>query len=227
MPRATLDPKRVRAVLLWPVAAFTVLTLASRVMDEWTPGSVTANALHFFDASVEGTIPTFFSALLLLASAGLLATIASGAVRCRVRWWLLAAVLAFLALDEAAALHEASGPPLRRLLDAGGALYYTWVIPAAFFVVALIPAFRPLVGELSRGQRRLFLTAAVMFFGSALGFELIEGWLAEEHGEGDATLIPLFTAEEAFEMTGAVLFLSVLVDVLSPSHLTLRFERGA
>jgi hypothetical protein len=222
----TLHPERLRAALLWLVGAFTVLTAGSRVADEWAPGSVTANALRFFDATLEQTIPTAFSGLLLLVCAALVAVIASSAVRWRGRWWLLATATAFFALDEMVAFHEASAPPLRRLLDADGALYYAWVIPGALLVAALIPAFRPLVAELGRRRRRLFVAAAVTFFGSAIGFELVEGWLNRDRGRVDPALIPVVTAEETLEMVGAVLFLYVLMDVLAPGQLTLRMDRG-
>jgi hypothetical protein len=212
LPDVALAPRRVRAVLLWAVAAFTVLTAAAQVARELWPGSVTANALYFFDASVEATIPTLFSTLLLVACAVLLVS----------RWPLLAAVVALLALDETAGFHEATVRPLRRLLDADGVLYYTWVIPGALFAVALIPLFRPLVADLNQRQRRLLVVAAVTFFGSALGLELVEGWLANEHGDTDARLIPVSTAQEALEMTGAVLFLYVLMDRLAPWRAALR-----
>ena len=212
MPDVTLAPRRVRTVLLWVVGGFTVLTASAQVVRELWPGSVTANALYFFDASVEATIPTLFSTLLLLACAALLVA----------RWPLLAAAVAFLAVDEAVGFHEATVKPLRRLLDADGVLYYTWVIPGALFAAALIPVVRPLVAELSRAQRRLLVAAAVIFFGSALGLELVEGWLAQQHGATDARLIPVATVQEALEMTGVVLFLYVLMDKLTPWRGALR-----
>jgi hypothetical protein len=223
---ATLDPERVRRVLLWVVAAITVLTIAARGVAELAPGSVAANALHFFDATFEQSVPTVFSTLLLLTAAGLVAALAHRASRRRARWWLLAAVLAFLALDEAVGFHEASVPPLRRLLDAGGLLYYTWVVPAALFVAIVVLAFRPLLADLDRRQRTLFATAAALFFGGALGFELVEGALAEEHGEDGAALIPVATAQECLEMVGSVLLVYVLMDRLVPWGATLRLERG-
>lgn len=217
---------RARTVLLWAVAALTALTALARVAEELAPGSVTANALHFFDATTEQSIPTLFSVLMLLASAALAAGIAQRAARRRRHWWLLAAVVAFLALDEAVGFHEASVKPLRRLLDADGLLYFTWVVPAALFVAALVPAFRPLLRELDRRQRGFVVAGAALFFGGALGFELVEGLMTERHGEAHGPLIPVATAQELLEMTGVVLFAYALADRLAPWEATLRLGRG-
>ena len=225
MPSATLDPVRVRAALLRVIAALAVLAVVAQVVSELFPGSVTANALYFLNAANESSIPTLFSTLLLLAAAGLAAAIAASAVRTRRRWWLLAAIVALLAVDEGAGFHEASIPPLRRLFDADGLLHYTWVVPGALFAAALVPLFRPLVADLSRRQGRLFVAGAGLFFGSAIGLELVEGAIADEHGAGAAGLIPVSTAQETFEMIGATLFLYVLMDRVAPWQGALRIER--
>src|SRR3712207_929670 len=125
----TLEPTRVRQVLLWGVAAFSLLTVASQAARQWVPGSTTENALKFFDAVDEASLPAFLSAVALLACAGLAAVIASAEAAMAWRWRALAVVLAVLAVDEAVEIHESTVEPLRRLLDADGVLYYTWVVP--------------------------------------------------------------------------------------------------
>ena len=85
---------------LWTVVAFGALTAASWLAADALPGSVTANGLRFFDATYEQSIPTVFSTLLLVGAACLVAALGLRTHRLRRRWWLLAGVLAFLALDE-------------------------------------------------------------------------------------------------------------------------------
>jgi hypothetical protein len=213
-----------RNVLLWITAVFSVLTLLSRLADHQWPGSTTANALFFFDATEEATVANVFSALLLLGSAGLAVGIAR-VVR-RPRWLVLAAALALLSLDEAVAVHESTIKPLRRTLDAGGFLYFTWVVPGAVLVVVGIVAFRSLLDDLDTRGRRLAVLAVVMFFGAALGFELIEGWVVDRSGHRALGLIPLVTVEEALEMVGATLFLYVLAERLAPWVGTLRLREA-
>jgi hypothetical protein len=211
-------------VLLSAVAVLGALSLAAQATREWAHGSVTANALHFFNATYESTVPTLFSALLLLACAGCAAALASSGIPQRRRWWLLCAVLIAFTVDESVGFHEATMAPLRRLLDAGGVLYYTWVVPGTLFVVLAVAAFGPLARELAGTQRRLFAAAAALYFGGALGLEFAGGWVAERYGETSAQLLPLSAAEEILEMVGAVLFLYVLMERLGPWHGTLRLN---
>ena len=222
----TADPRRVRNALLVAVAVLGALSLAAQAAREWVPGSPTANALGFFNATHEHTVPTLFSTLLLLGCAAIAAAIASGTAAQRTRWWLLAAVLFAFAIDESVAVHEATIPPLRRLLHADGILYFTWVVPGALLTLAIVLGFRTLATELPRAQRRLFAIAALLYFGGALGFELAEGWLAVRYGLGSVPFIPVSAAEEVLEMAGAVLFSYVLMQRLGPWQMTLRLARA-
>lgn len=114
--------------------------------------------------------------------------------------------------------------PLRRLLDAGGVLYSTWVIPGTLFVIAISALFAPLLGRLPQPQRRLLAAAAALFFGAAIGFELVEGWVIDRHGNDSIALIPLISVEETLEMVGVVLLLYVLMLRLAPWSGTLRLR---
>lgn len=219
---ATLRPTRVRNVLLATAGALSVLTLISRLVEHEWPGSTAAHGLWFLDATREATIPTFFQALVLLACAGLAAGIAQR-LRSR-RWLLLSAALAFLAVDEAAAIHESTIGPLRRALDAGGILYFTWVVPGALLVAAAVVVFRPLLADLGARERRLAVVAVGIFFAAALGLELPEGLIADHAGGRGLERIPLETAEEALEMLGAALFLYALALRLEPWEGTLRLR---
>jgi hypothetical protein len=222
LPSATLDPVRVRNALLLTVPVIAVLAVAGQLAREWAPGSVTANGLVFLDVTREESIPTLFSGTLLLAAAGAALALAGSSTRAPGRWRLLAALVAFLAIDELVGFHEASMEPLRRLLDTDGFLYYPWVLLAAGLLLIVVPPLRPVLDDLSRPQRRLLVIAAATFLGSAIGFELIEGSLAADYGEEDARLIPLATTEETLELIGAILFLYVLLDRLAPWQAALR-----
>lgn len=220
----TLEPRRVRTVLLGVVAILIVLSLMAQSARRWAPGSPTAHALAFFNVGYEVTVPSFFSALMLLACAALAGAIAATRARLAGRWWILAAVLLALSVDEAIAFHEATIKPLRRLLDAGGVLYFTWIVPGVGFVLVACGAFRALLTDLSRQQARLLLMAVALYFAGALGLEATEGWVVDRHGMDSLALQPLIGVEEALEMTGVVLFMYVLMDRLAPWAGTLRLS---
>lgn len=221
----TLEPRRVRGVLLLAVAALSALTVVSRSADQWAHGSTTAAGLEFFDAALEASVPTFFTSLLLLASAVLAVAMARADASMAGRWRLLALVLVALALDETIAFHEATIKPLRELLDVGGVLYFTWVVPGILFVIAVCATFAPLPARLPQPEGRIFVAAAAVFFGGAIGFELAEGWVVDRHGDASAALVPLTSIEETFEMVGVVLLLYALMQRLAPWAAAVRLTR--
>jgi hypothetical protein len=128
----------------------------------------------------------------------------------------LAAVLAALALDESVSFHESTVEPLRNTLDAGGFLYYTWVVPGVFLLMAAALALRPALRTLEPGVRRAAVAGALMFAVGAVGFEFFEGWIVDRHGAEAAGLVPLVVVEEAFEMFGATVFLYALLRHVAP-----------
>jgi hypothetical protein len=222
----TIGAERARNLLLVVVAVLSVLTFLAMAARRWVPGSVTAHALWFFDATQEATVPTFFSSLLLLACAGSAAFVAARETGPRARrWWMLAAVFVALSLDETIAFHEATIVPLRHSLEAGSIFYFTWVVPGIAFILAAGFAFRSLIADLSQPQRKAAVSGAVLFFTGALGFELAEGWVVDGYGAKTLALIPLGTVEEALEMVGATLFLYALMLRLEPWSGTLRLRK--
>jgi hypothetical protein len=221
--RLTLEPRRVLRVLLVTVAALAVLTVLARSAARWVPDSITANGLAVLDAGSAASVPTFFTSLLLLACAVLAAAVARVDVSMTKRWRMLGLVLAALALDETIELHETTSGPLRDLFNAGGVLYFTWVIPGIVFVMALAVLFAALPGRLPETQRRLFVAAVALFFGAAIGLELVEGWL-EPYGEYSVALIAMVSIEETLEMVGVVLLLYALMLRLAPWSGTVRLS---
>ena len=94
-----------------------------------------------FDFVRENNFPSYFSALLLLAAAGLLAIIGTSTVgairRYRFYWLFLARDFAFLSFDEALAIHENLMRPTRERFQTTGMLYAAWIIPYGAALLAL------------------------------------------------------------------------------------------
>ena len=213
----TADPMRVRRVLLLTAAAFFATSVLARCVERWWPGSTTANVLGFLDATRELAIPTFLTALMLLACAAAAALVARAGAGGRARlWWLLAAVLLVLGVDESVAMHEATIEPLRRALDAGGALYFTWVVPGIAFVAVAAIVLTPLVESLDRPARTAVLGGGALFVCAAIGLELAEGWAQGRYGADAGIQIALQTVEEGHEMAGVALVLYGLLLHLQP-----------
>jgi hypothetical protein len=155
-------------------------------------------ALRVFDLNKEQTFPATFSGLLLLGAGGL--ALLNGVVRCPTlaerRWWLvLAAVFAFLGIDEITALHEAVQD---RVHVWGQATLIPIVIAGG---IAWVVTLRRL-GVHSLAGRLLILAAGTWALSQGIDAALNEhyGW----------TIVP----EELLEMCGSALFgLSMLVSV--------------
>lgn len=185
-----LDP---RTLLLGFAGCLVVLGVLGAIV---YPGGGT---LRVFDLNKEQTFPATFSGLLLFGAAAM--ALMNGVVRSPNpsdrRWWLvLAAVFAFLGLDEIAALHEAVQDRVHLWGQATLAPVVFAGIAAWFIALKRLSASSP-------GAARLFVLGAAAWIASQ-GIDLV---LNEHWGW---TIIP----EELGEMAGSALFgLALLVAV--------------
>ena len=165
----------------------------------------------------EGNIPTYFSVLLLLLAAVLLALIAE-LNRKHMRphaskWATLSWGFLYIAFDEAFQIHEKLIWPFQRLIgeDNLGIFYFAWVIPAVFIVSVLGLFFLKFLLYLSLAERRRFLIAAALYLGGALGMELIGGRHVELYGEENWGYSMITTIEESLEISGLIFFIWALL----------------
>lgn len=184
-----------------------------------------------FDLRLEGNVPQFFSASLFLLIAALLY---AGHIKERcvsggqgLEWLGLSLLAVFLAVDEAAQVHEKTIKPMRRLLGEGdlGVLTYAWVVPYGILVVLVGLASLRFLGALDRTTRIRLISAAGVFLLGSLGFELIEGAFAHWPSE-DPRMLVIYTLEESLEMLGCILAIRALLLHHSQqvAHLTLVFK---
>lgn len=155
----------------------------------------------------EGNIPTFVNFALLNIAAGLVFLVASKALPTGDRWrwhWLAFAFLLFLmGFDEAAQVHEPVGAYVTQGIDGRGFFAWTWVL-VGLGIVAIIGALGyRFVRALERNTRAYVLLAAGVFFGGALGMEMISAFLHFNDMENGRYVT---LTEEFMEMTGAALF---------------------
>ncbi|MEP7272398.1 MAG: multidrug transporter [Acidobacteriota bacterium] len=204
-----------------------------------TVGQLTAyltghNHIHglvpLFYVDAELNIPTFFSTLLLLIASLLLTVITlleRNLAAARVwQWALLAAGFLLMTADEAFSIHEALMVPTRDLLGEGvfRAFYFPWIVPAGVMILVLAPLFFKFLWHLPRRTRVIFLTAAVLFVGGSLGFELIGGRYARLHGLNNLTYSMIAGCEECLEMAGVIVFIRGLLLYLAEYYGEVRFR---
>lgn len=167
---------------------------------------------HLFSLNAEQNPPSLFSAGALLLTAAVCGLCARLSEKKENSFWVLMAfVFAYLAIDEAIAIHELLIPRARIFFHASGAFANAWVIPYGIaLAVFLFFIFRPLMRLPARTRNGLML-AGIVFVTGALGFEMIEA------GVRNPAFMPWMTqsilssifmlCEETLEMLGVALAL--------------------
>src|SRR5687767_12376858 len=171
------------------------------------------DATQVFKVDRETSIPTYFSALLLLAAAAALGVIAARLARrpYAAHWRWLAVIFLYLSVDEAAGLHELVMNPARELLGARGFLFFTWVVPAAALLLVFAAAYWRFWRHLPAPLRRGLALAGTLYVVSAVGIEMLGARMHESFGRMDVRYAVVALAEEAGEMFAIVLLLRALL----------------
>lgn len=173
------------------------------------------------DLSTEANLPTWWSAVLLVglaalfALAGALHHAGGGAPRGR-PYWLLAGVALVLSIDEAIALHEeVLGEVGDQLVDGGGLLHFTWVVPGLVLAVVVGIAVLRASAALPAPVRRGLVLGGAVFLAGALGVEAISGAVFDARGH-DRLYLLATTVEEGLELAGVLIAIAAargLLDV--------------
>lgn len=169
-----------------------------------------------FGVSEEMNIPTFFSVGVFLAAASALVmagVLAGGTLRSALG--VTAGLLALLAFDDFAALHE-------RLTAVGdlvtlGTFAYAWVLPGAVIGAVVVVAFWRLAAQLDGATRRDVLVGIAVFFVAALGLEALNG-LLDQPGLNGMPLQIGTHVEEVTENLGIILVLRGALSMVETSR---------
>ncbi|MCC2663085.1 MAG: hypothetical protein K0S35_1007 [Geminicoccaceae bacterium] len=217
------------AIVITLLAVVAMLAVASVVLQflRYEMGILVAG-MRLLDLEREANVPTWVSSLNLAACALLLLFIACAASgrndHYAAHWTGLCIVFLYLSLDEACRIHESSWRFFQRLLDTSGALYPAWVIPAMVVVTPFALVYMRFLFSLPNKTRRLFVLAAVLYVGGAVGLEML-GWhyryplLLENPDDWEAsktmTSALIAHAEEVLEMVGVIVFMYALLEYLA------------
>jgi hypothetical protein len=179
---------------------------------------------RLFNLDKENNIPTWYSSTCLLVCALLLFIIARDrhhqSDRDAKRWLWLSWIFVYLAIDEAASIHELLIAPMQHLLQIrqGGFLYFAWVVPMGILLLGFVAIYWNFVLRLPRKTRRLFVAAGCIYVGGALGMEMVGGQLLAFHPEthvvGKTIFVLVLALEETLELVGLSLLIYALLDFM-------------
>ena len=166
------------------------------------------------DLNDERSVGTWATAVILLGCAQV-AVLCGLAARRRGEhwqrnWWLLAAVLTAMSVDEIATMHEDLIPPLRTAFGLSGVLYYGWVVPlVAAGTVFLLVQLR-FLRHLGHPTGLRLVVAGAVYVSGAAGLELVQSVLAESGAKFEGPYAAAAGLEEVMELAGAMVALWAL-----------------
>jgi len=169
-----------------------------------------------FSVGQEANVPTFYSAIQLLVSAGLLSIITqkkwNTKDRYRFAWAGLAIGFLILALDEAAMIHELGYrlPAIFGFRD----VPYAWLVPFTILLLFLVVVYWKFLWSLDGWTRRMFLLSAGIFLGGAMGMEVVGDTIRSWYGSDNWAYVFEEAMEELMEMAGIAIFILVLLHII-------------
>lgn len=230
-PLISLSSRRIITFLGLTALGFTLANLAQLYLQYGFQRSSFFGLGHF-DLDLEASITTWFSSAQLLLCAILLGLIAqlkqTTRDRYRFHWAVLSAVFVIFSIDETAGFHERLIEPLRAALNTRGVLYFAWVIPAGFFVLAMLLLYRKFLLHLPANTRLLFLVAGGTYLMGAIGMEMLGAPLWEAAAGGDSLIKDLIIiAEEILELIGIQIFIYALLGYMGRHLQSVKFAIDA
>ncbi|CAA9500555.1 MAG: hypothetical protein AVDCRST_MAG91-1029 [uncultured Sphingomonadaceae bacterium] len=192
-------PGRVFAAHLFAIALiFLTHSIVSLVVPSFASESL-SKAARIFDMTEENSIPNFFSALVLVVTAGVAAVITflhrRDGSSLWISWCLAALAIAFMGFDEGAMLHDRLAYVVQENAETTGVFYIGWTLPYLLLVLVAVPAGWPLLRALPRDTAVRLIQAATLFLIGALGMEMLESMLLQRSLPAGMSLRDAMTSE--------------------------------
>ena len=221
MNRIVINPKSIAFVLVAVATLLIILSIGTQIIAYTTGHNSMYGLVPLLDLDDEDNLPTFFSGLILLFASSLLALIhilaRKSEEKDRFYWATLSLGFLYMAFDEICMIHEKFVGPMRRVLgdEDLGVFYYAWVIPFGGIVIVLSIVFSGFLLRLPSKTRLIFIIAAVMYVGGAIGVELIEGLITDKYGGRNLYYQIIPTIQESLEMFGVIIFIWSLLGYIA------------
>jgi hypothetical protein len=212
-----IDSRRWVRVLALTAATLLVLSVTAKVLEyidverySWTVSQI---APHF-DVDIEGSVPTWFSNLLLGFAAVQLLVIghlrrkrrgASGAY-----WTVLGVTFALMSADEITGFHNTPFVSEESARSVSDFLAIPWVVQGMVVVAIFGLAYVRFLLTLPRATMLGLMRAGLVYVGGALIMEMVGAHFIVNYGYKHPIVSAILTLEEGMEMFGVILLISTL-----------------
>jgi len=172
----------------------------------------------YFD--LEESVPTYFSAIILLLSSILLALIGNAKSKLSdpfsKHWMILSILFLILSMDEIVGFHEIIIDPMNNSFHFNGYWRFSWVIPAMIFVLFFAISYLKFLNSLTSKYKKGFIFAGFIYVLGAIVIEMFSAkiFINEKDSATDLMYNLVITLEESCEMLGVMIFISVLLSYI-------------
>jgi hypothetical protein len=175
---------------------------------------------EWVDVNREGSLPTWYATMTLMACAVMLGVIAVDAARRRrpypLHWAASGVVFALLSLEEILGVHSEATRVLRSVVSITEGPGYALALGAIALVglVVVVLIFGRFYLHLPSRWRWSFTIAAIIYLTGVFASDAIGDYLIAANGEHTLPYIVVLTLEEILEMTGVLIFLVMLLEYI-------------
>lgn len=220
--KVNINTRKVTLVLSVAILVLSVLHLITNYLLLYThTGKAATWTLELFDMAREVSVPTWYSQTIIFIASAVLLVIARIKKANRDQYykhWLgLSIGFLYLSIDEGSGIHEIFNPVVKSMfgdLDIfHGIFYYAWTLAGLLVAGVVALVYLRFLLKLNTKTRTLFILAALIYLGGAIGLEIISSAYitANPHGY---TYVVIQMIEESMEKFGVVLFIYALLDYL-------------
>lgn len=220
--RATVSIRRVASTLAAVIAILTATSFVAEVLAFFViPGNkYLMRIAEWLEVDREASLPTWYAVITLMVCAVLMAIIARDAFRRHGpfarHWAALAAIFALLSLEEIIGIHSEVTQRLRDVVSItegfGYAIALTAIALLGLGLVAVL--FGRFYLHLPVRWRMWFTIGAVIYLIGVFASDAVGDYLITASGEPTLAYVVVQTIEEAFEMTGVLIFIVMLLDYI-------------
>ena len=213
-----LGPDSITRILLMIIFFLLAGNLISIYL-KWVLGFESAmGVVPLFDFDTEFNLPSLYSSLAILLSAGLLWIIAKNEETKNGKgeafyWKVLTYIFIFLSVDELVSIHNQFGRLIGFLFGS-----FTYINESRLWILAYMPIlvlfliyFIGFYKRLDKSTIQSFIIAGSVFAAGAIIVELVGDQYMMYHDKADINYGLIYTLEELLEMIGIVLFIRALV----------------